>query len=202
MEQSSIVAKRLWQVVRAVFYMLRVRGISKKKFMLDFHLFVDRSKLASKSFIYHLTHHNHRNSTSNKYNSREVEFSCSNTPSYPSFHLPKRKANNHHKHRDNCYDPNNYFYNFDAKEIAKALEVLNGSDSPYAESPLWSIGKSPAPMTRHLRITDSPFPVIEEEGGEVDKEIDMEAEEFIRKFYEQLRSQPSVPATPVYTLRS
>lgn len=197
MEHSSIVAKRLWQVVRAVFYMLRMRGISKKKFMLDFHLFVDRSKLASKSFIHHLTHRNHRN----KYNSTcEVEFSCSKTASYPSFHLPKRKGNKHHHDDQN----NNYFHNFDAKEIAKALEVLNGSESPYVEySPMWAIGKSPAPMTtRQLRITDSPFPMIEEEEDcGVNKEIDMEAEEFIRKFYEQLRSQQSVPTTPVCKLR-
>ncbi|KAF3333367.1 Cotton fiber expressed protein [Carex littledalei] len=86
-------------------------------------------------------------------------------------------------------------------EIAKALEILNGSESPYVESPVWSFGKSPAPMIHQLRITDSPFPVIEEEDGDLDKEIDMEAEEFIRKFYEQLRSQQSVPATPVCKLR-
>lgn len=194
MEHSSIVSKRLWQVVRAVFYMLRVQNISKKKFMLDFHLFVYRGKLAGKSFIYHLKHHNHRNSTSRKYKSHEVEFNCNNTPSYSSLHLPKRKTNNHH-------DNNNYFHNFDAKEIAKALEILNRSESPYVESPVWSIGKSPAPMTHQLRITDSPFPVIEEEDGDLDKEIDKEAEEFIRKFYEQLRSQQSVPATPVCKLR-
>jgi Cotton fibre expressed protein len=191
MEQSSIVAKRLWQIVRAVFYMLRVRGISKKKFMLDFHLFLDRGKLAGKSFIYHLTHHHHRN------NSREVEFNRSN----PLFHVAKRKANKQYYH-----DQNNYFHNFDVKEIAKALEALNGSESPYVESPyvessVWSIGKSPAPMTRQLRITDSPFPFIEEEDGDMNKEIDMEAEEFIRKFYEQLRSQQSMPATPVCKLR-
>jgi Cotton fibre expressed protein len=194
MEHSSIVAKRLWQVVHAVFYMLRVRGISKKKLMLDFHLFLDRGKLAGKSFIYHLTHHRHHHRS--KYNSSEVEFSCSNTPSYPSFNLPKRKTNKYYNH-----DQNNYFHNFDVKEIAKALEALNGSESPYVESPIWSIGKSPAPMTHQLRITDSPFPVIEEEDGDMNKEIDMEAEEFIRRFYEQLRSQQSVPATPVCKLR-
>ncbi|KAJ3692085.1 hypothetical protein LUZ60_012435 [Juncus effusus] len=178
--------------------MLRMRGfvISKKKLMLDIHLFLSRGKVASRSFIHHLTHQNHRNYSSRT--SREVEFSCSNTPSFPSFNLPKRKRN-HHK---NPNHDNYFFYNLDAREIAKSLEVLNENElSSYVESPVWGFGKSPMPTERQLRITDSPFMMTEEE-GEMDKEIDTEAENFIKRFYEQLRSQGSIPATPMYELRA
>lgn len=54
-------------------------------------------------------------------------------------------------------------------------------------------GQSPA--GEQLRIADSPFTAREEEeagGGPVDRE----AEAFIRRFYEQLRLQRSLPATP------
>ncbi|XP_040381208.1 uncharacterized protein LOC102713375 [Oryza brachyantha] len=154
---------------------------------------------------------------------REVEFSCSNTPSYPSFHfsfsLPtttKRRR----RHRGggggrgaNGGEPG--WYNYDAADIARVFEILNSSDqilgdgdppaAPLAvaatPSPaLWrrsSFGRSPAPV-RQLRITDSPFDdaAAAGDGGLVD----LEAEEFIKKFYEQLRTQQSLTAaaTPDY----
>jgi hypothetical protein len=45
---------------------------------------------------------------------------------------------------------------------------------------------------RQLRVTDSPFPV-DSEG--VDEHVDAEADNFIKRFYEQLRMQQAF-ATP------
>uniref|UniRef100_A0A0D9ZVG3 Uncharacterized protein n=1 Tax=Oryza glumipatula TaxID=40148 RepID=A0A0D9ZVG3_9ORYZ len=61
---------------------------------------------------------------------------------------------------------------------------------------------SPAGV-RPLRVTDSPFPAVPENGGGGGGEQrvdDAEFEDFINKFYEQLRMQPSA-ATPDCQLR-
>ncbi|XP_010915405.1 uncharacterized protein [Elaeis guineensis] len=209
---ESSVAKRLWQIVRAVYYMIR-KGISKRKLLLlDLHHLLDRGKIAGKAlgnlmtFHHHHHHHHHGDASAfsgfscrsldpnlSYYNPREVEFSCSNTPAHPSFLTAKRK----HSHRHD-------FYNYDVAAVAKAFEILNSEESDTeslmaspSPAPIWSsFGRSPA-VVRQLRITDSPFPIREEE--EADGYVDRAAEEFIRRFYEQLRLQRSVAATPEYT---
>ncbi|KAG0461479.1 hypothetical protein HPP92_021404 [Vanilla planifolia] len=92
---SSTVVKRLWHVLRVAYYMLR-KGISKRKLLLDVHLLLKRGKLARKalgSFMtFHHHHHNHHGGPAafsfgsfhpdaSLYASKEVQFSCSNTPS-------------------------------------------------------------------------------------------------------------------------
>uniref|UniRef100_J3M4S0 Uncharacterized protein n=2 Tax=Oryza brachyantha TaxID=4533 RepID=J3M4S0_ORYBR len=63
----------------------------------------------------------------------------------------------------------------------------------------WILGRSPAGV-RPLRVTDSPFPAVPEDGGGGEQRVDAEFEDFISKFYEQLRMQPST-ATPDCQLR-
>ncbi|KAG6415794.1 hypothetical protein SASPL_123212 [Salvia splendens] len=48
----------------------------------------------------------------------------------------------------------------------------------------------PSPLVRQLRITDSPFPVTDAE-AEADNFVDEAAEEFIAKFYDDLKRQNS-----------
>ncbi|KAJ6842238.1 uncharacterized protein M6B38_302590 [Iris pallida] len=221
------IAKKLWHIFQVVYYMLR-KGMPKRKLMMDLHLLLKRGKIASKAlanlmtFHSHHHHHHHHHSTTTGssassvgigsggfscrsmdpnlsfYNPREVEFSCSNTPSYPS--LAKR-SKNRHNHRDYDYEA--------AATIAKAFDILNTEAASAAASdaessvapspmktPMWRFGKSPA-VVRQLRVTDSPFPIKEEEAADVG-EVDKEAEAFIRRFYEQLRRQQSMGATPDY----
>ncbi|XP_072960213.1 uncharacterized protein [Typha angustifolia] len=212
---ESSVAKRLLNVVRVVYYMLR-KGFSKRKLTMDLHLLLKRGKLAGKALgnLINFHHHHHHHAAGAAagaaafscrhvdpnlafYNPREVEFSCSNTPSFPSFHVTKRK----NRHRDRRHgDGEEDYYEYDAVAIAKAFEMLNDEASEcgsVAATPMWSSGKSPA-VVRQLRITDSPYPIREEE-GEADGRVDKEAEEFIKRFYEQLRRQRSVAATPEYS---
>lgn len=68
----------------------------------------------------------------------------------------------------------------------KALEMLH---SETASPALPGFGKSP--MVRQLRITDSPFPLRD---VEEDSHVDEAAEEFISKFYKDLRRQNEVAA--------
>lgn len=63
-----------------------------------------------------------------------------------------------------------------------SMEMLEAEDSPVEA---WRYLRSSPVAVREVRITDSPFPMTEEGG----REIDRDAEEFIRRFYEQLRLQ-------------
>jgi hypothetical protein len=254
MAMEPNMARRLWHVVRAVLFMLR-KGMPKRKLAMDLHLLVHRGKIAGKALGNLMTAHGHNSHHDSKaeaaaavppqqqfsssgrgrraldpslavYNPREVEFSCSNTPSYPSLHLnliptgKRRRRNNNSSSRRGTHRGANGaepgWYNYDAADIARVFEILNNNDgggdtssdqqqqqpSPLAliatPSPaMWaSFGRTPA-HARKLRITDSPFPLRDDDaaGGQVDQE----AEEFIKKFYEQLRTQQSLAtATPDY----
>ncbi|XP_039144017.1 uncharacterized protein LOC120281195 [Dioscorea cayenensis subsp. rotundata] len=183
--------------------MLRKATCKRSKLMLDLNLIMQRSKLAGKAITHLLTfnhnhhhHHHHHRSLPCFYmdpmmsyynpNPREVEFSCSNTPS-------NSKSNKHGKHHHHHH---NHHQLYDAEAIAKVFEILNDVEDDHGDQSLIS---SPSPLmmlgqVRQLRITDSPFPVKEEESDGF--RVDLEAEEFIRRFYEQLRLQPA--STPEY----
>ncbi|EPS58246.1 hypothetical protein M569_16570, partial [Genlisea aurea] len=47
------------------------------------------------------------------------------------------------------------------------------------------------PVVRQLRITDSPFPATEVEDDDGGGGVDRAAEEFIRRFYRELKHQNS-----------
>ncbi|KAK4413839.1 hypothetical protein Salat_2796700 [Sesamum alatum] len=174
MEQNlPILAKKIWKIVRVVYFMLR-KGISKGKFLADLNMIMKRGKIAGKAAIQSLMFHHHSASASggDRHLSfpNEYEFSCSNSPAYPIFHLNKRKRS----HAPQPIDPT---------IVAAALEIIN---SAAASPALPGFGRSP--VVRQLRVTDSPFPLrdIDE-----DSHVDEAAEEFIMKFYRDLRQQNS-----------
>ncbi|KAM3300398.1 hypothetical protein ACQJBY_041419 [Aegilops geniculata] len=97
------------------------------------------------------------------------------------------------KHRGDetagCYN------SYDAADIARVFEMLNDSGHLFDdEDGLTAATRSPAawasPATGQLRITYSPFTASEHQ------QVDREADEFIRRFHQQLRAQQSVSATP------
>ncbi|KAJ1259536.1 hypothetical protein BS78_10G163900 [Paspalum vaginatum] len=251
MAMEPNMARRLWRVVRAVLFMLR-KGVSKQKLAMDLQLLIHRGKIAGKALgnlmtAHSYNHHQHDKAAAaaavgapeqfscgaldpalaihDRRGMHEVEFSCSNTPSNPSFHLniiptgKRRRGNNRRTHRGaNGAEPG--WYNYDSADIARVFEILNNNEqllggggddaSPGSQKPsplaliatpspaLWaSFGRTPAHV-RQLRITDSPFPL--RDGGAGDGgQVDREAEDFIKKFYEQLRKQQSLAAaTPDY----
>jgi hypothetical protein len=66
------------------------------------------------------------------------------------------------------------------------LEMLNNDQTIVEASPaLPGFGRSP--MVRQLRVTDSPFPLRNDD--EKDNQVDKAAEDFINRFYSQLRRQ-------------
>ncbi|KAG8388360.1 hypothetical protein BUALT_Bualt02G0117700 [Buddleja alternifolia] len=155
-----------------MYFMLR-KGISKGKLLADLSMLMKRGKIAGKAAIDNLMFHHHAAvSTSGRRPDGEYEFSCSNSPAYPIFHLKKRK----HSHAP---PPPT-----EEELMAAAMEMINSA----AASPVLP-GFGPSPMVRQLRVTDSPFPLRE---IEEDNRVDEAAEKFIMKFYKDLRQQNSM----------
>ncbi|XP_044485050.1 uncharacterized protein LOC123210642 [Mangifera indica] len=189
MEQQQnlpVIAKRIRSMVRVVFFMLR-KGLSKRKLMVDFNMMLKRGKIAGKALSNLLHHHSHHHVSPFVAPPNEYEFSCSNTPNYTfPFHLNKRKGHYHHffgcAHAPSVHDDDIAT----ANAVKVVLEMFNNNDMVVEASPaLPGFGQSP--FVRPLRITDSPFPLrdVDEDNGYVDKA----AEEFIKKFYKELKKQ-------------
>ncbi|KAK4343424.1 hypothetical protein RND71_036518 [Anisodus tanguticus] len=187
----QFVAKKMWNIVRIVFYMLR-KGMSKS-IQIALQDMLKRGKIAGKA-ISNLMLHPHYSSSSFTCKSnndvamsfitrREYEFSCSNSPVFPLYFANKRRRNHRYK----------------SEEIAvvqKVFEMLNTTTTNYevAASPLAlpGFGKSPNNV-RQLRVTDSPFPLKDSEEN-YNSQVDKDAEEFIKKFYKDLKQQKRIAA--------
>ncbi|KAL0315685.1 UNVERIFIED_CONTAM: hypothetical protein Sradi_5446700 [Sesamum radiatum] len=181
------IAKKLWNIVRIVFYMMR-KSLAKSKIMLDLHMLLKRGKLASKAAIGNLMLHHHHNHnyysaltcrsndvTTSFISPREYEFSCSNSPAYG----PSKRRNHVNRHHQPDHD---------LKVMHKVFDILNRYDVVEA-SPLPGFGRSP--VGRQLRVTDSPFPVKDPEENH---QVDRDCEEFIKKFYKDLKNQKRIAA--------
>ena len=247
-------ARRLWRVVRAVLYMLRRGLPSGRKLAMDLSLLLHRGKIAGKALgELFLAFHHGRHGAAFPYagsssagghgpfscraldpslavhepaprGRREVEFSCSNTPSSAArggglglLGAGKRRRRGSH-HRDDSGSGGYLQYSsYDAAEVARVFEMLNGDDGDHcyrafisddaeptsaasatpspAQLLYWAVARSPAVAAaakgrRAPRATDSP---ADGAAG-----VDRQADEFIRRFYEQLRAQRSAASTPDY----
>lgn len=184
---QPVVAKKLWNIVRVLFFMLR-KGIAKSKIMVEFHLMLKRGKLAGKALVNSLMLHQHNlaaftcrhHDTHLSFISpREYEFSCSNSPAI--------KRNKHYHHHSSRFSKS--CHNDDVSTLSavqKVLEALNNHDQKVEASPLVTLpGFGKSPIGRQLRVTDSPFP-LKDDG---DSQVDMAAEEFIKRFYKDLNLQ-------------
>lgn len=195
---NSVVAKRLWNVLRVTFFMIRKGLMSKRKLITDMNFMMKRGKLLRKSLSnlmsHHLHHHHHsRNVASGSFGIQEYEFSCSNSPNPVFFRLSKRK---HH------YIPCINIPKVMEEEEEEQLEEQE--DEPKA---VVMVPKTPD-YTFNLRFDPSDFapgekrsPLLspfsvrvsnyssEDESDGGNRQVDDEAEEFIRRFYEQLRAQ-------------
>ncbi|CAI9767169.1 unnamed protein product [Fraxinus pennsylvanica] len=161
--------------------------------MAELNVVFKRWKVAGKAIQNLMFHHTHHWSTTSSSSSsatpgrssspldspNESEFSCTNSPAHPNFHLPfhlkKRKPSNHLVTEE------------DLMTMTKTAEMFYSAEASPASS---GFGKSH--MVRQLRVTDSPFPL---RGADEDNQVDKDAEEFIAKFYNNLKRQIEM-ATP------
>ncbi|KAG5051035.1 hypothetical protein AAZX31_02G064100 [Glycine max] len=198
---SPVIAKKLWNVLRITFFMIRKGLVSKRKLIMDMNLMMKKGKLLRKSmsnFMSSHHHHHYSKSLARGYGMQEYEFSCSNSPNPVFFHVPKRK---HHfnfpcmntpevveepNNRPVVLVPNNMTpeYTFNLR-----FDNINASDFAPGErkSPLLS---SSSPFSVRISNYSSEDEENEEqEGGNGNGHVDDQAEDFIRRFYEQLRMQ-------------
>nr|GME20526.1 AF211533_1 Avr9/Cf-9 rapidly elicited protein 146 [Ipomoea batatas] len=176
-----VIAKKFWSIVRAALFMLK-QGICKRKLMLDLNLMLKRGKIAGKAAIHGLMFHRggnhhlsvfaaaaaHRRSSDPP---NEYEFSCSNSPA-------AYRKTKHALHFPCAHAPPT-----DDDSFMKALE-MHALQSETASPALPGFGRTP--LARQLRVTDSPFPVGD---AEADCHVDDAADEFISRFYKDLRMQ-------------
>ncbi|KAI8529588.1 hypothetical protein RHMOL_Rhmol12G0236500 [Rhododendron molle] len=185
MEQTNVqvAAKKLWNLVRVMYCMLR-KGISKGKLIVNLNAMLKRGKIAGKAAMLNLMLHHHHHSAAAASDRRsqhdghlsfwaprdEYEFSCSDSPapSFP-FHLGKRN-----KRRSGECDDHAPEVEDDVATAASAVEKV-------LEMPGFGV------VRRQLRITDSPSPLPEVGGA--DGHVDEAAEDFIVRFYNDLRKQ-------------
>ena len=184
----KVIAKKLWNMVKVMFYMLR-KGITKTKLLVGLHLtMIKRGKISSKTTVNLMLQHHYAAFASRSHNmssfppSEHEYFSCTNSPLTPLY-LPKNK--HHNNHREN-FDG---IYNVDEK----VFEMLNNYNKVEA-SPFRLPGFGRTSVVRQVRITDSPFPL---KNGEDDDKVDKAAEEFIKKFYKELKKQ-QIASPPPY----
>ncbi|WMV35063.1 hypothetical protein MTR67_028448 [Solanum verrucosum] len=176
-QKLPVVAKNFWKIVRVAYFMLRKGLSSKRKLMFDLNLLMKRGKIAGKAAFQNLMFQGHNNNNIHQSTSKEYyEFSCSNSP---AFHLPFHinKRINKHKYDD---------VSMMNAAVLKALEMLQ---SETASPALPRFGRTPT--VRQLRITDSPFPLREADNGDMISHVDEKADEFISRFYRDLRREAS-----------
>nr|XP_043616397.1 uncharacterized protein LOC122588355 [Erigeron canadensis] len=198
MEQNlPLVAKRVWNLVRLMLFILR-KNICKKKLLLDVNMMMKRGKVAGKA-LQNLMFHHHHNWASFAFNRRshdsqnftfrpphieeDYEFSCSNSPAYPLSLFSSHKKHQYKKTSKKPTVEKGHDEIYIDVAVIKALEMLT---SATASPMLPGFGNGKSPMVRQLRVTDSPFPLS---NSEEDSYVDEAAEKFIMKFYNELRRQ-------------
>ncbi|KAK3213012.1 hypothetical protein Dsin_017718 [Dipteronia sinensis] len=184
MEASPpVIAKKMYKVLRTVLFMIQ-KGFTK-------------SKIVGRALNDVVSHHYYttltgRSSRDMQHASlfvspREYEFSCSDDSpaSYRPSYVGRRRGG-----RARCpYGSSRNEHRYGLRPAADDYED-DAAAAAVEESPL--VG----PVGRHVRVTDSPFPLVVDD---VDCHVDIEAEEFIQRFYKQLRLQKSRAANHYYS---
>lgn len=179
-ECSSVVATKMSNTISIVFYMLK-RGFSRSKLKIfDIHTKLRQEKHATTSMSNLMLHHHYAASSICRSTDvamsfvsprKEYEFSCSNTPL-----VRRRKRYYQYRH--------NYNHKLFVDDIKFSDQYQSVEASPAFSLP--GFGRSPVTV-RQLRVTDSPFSMKDAE--ENTDQLDKAAEEFIKKFYNELEKQ-------------
>lgn len=210
--QSSVRAKRLWNVLKVTLILMARKGlISKRRFIMDMNLMVKRGKLFRKSvtnyFMFHHHHSSGKDMTRGGFSIQDYEFSCSNTPINPVFsHMSKRSTKyqtyfpcinlpvkmetrqqeDEEEEEEDSY-PEAKVGSYLLMTPENTLNHLQYNACSYALSPAME-GASPLVSPFNVRISN----YSSEEENEIScgsEQVDNQAEEFIQRFYEQLKMQ-------------
>ncbi|XP_028780196.1 uncharacterized protein LOC114751475 [Neltuma alba] len=191
---SATAAKRLWNVLRISFLMMRKGLISKRKLIMDMNVMMKKGKLLRKSLSnlmssHHHHHHHSKSMTRGGFGMQEYEFSCSNSPNPAFLYLHKRK---HH-------------FNFPCINHPQVIDEEPDLEPPKAtvlmpKTPEYSFnlrfdpsdfaaGDRRSPLLSPFSVRISNFSSVDELEEPGNGLVDDQAEDFITRFYEQLRMQ-------------
>eukprot|EP00262_Sarcandra_glabra_P007584 TRINITY_DN20478_c0_g1_i1.p1 TRINITY_DN20478_c0_g1~~TRINITY_DN20478_c0_g1_i1.p1 ORF type:complete len:220 (+),score=29.78 TRINITY_DN20478_c0_g1_i1:70-729(+) len=190
---NSAVPKRVWNFLRIAFFMMRKGFISKRKLIMDMNLMMKRGKLLRKNLGNLMFHHSR--SPAHGYGIQDYEFSCKNSPNPVFLHVTKRK---HHyfpsiPHFPCINPPEDPEESDENKKTVVVLPKIEYSPAysytqqPDAASDL-AVGEKMSPLASPFSVRVSEY-CSEDENDSGNHRVDDEAEEFIKRFYEQLRVQ-------------
>ncbi|GJN16847.1 hypothetical protein PR202_gb03871 [Eleusine coracana subsp. coracana] len=216
-------AKRMWSYLRAVFFMARKGVLSnKRKLFISIHLLMKRrNKAVARTVANLLSHHHHHHHGSGSYyhggntnalRRREYEFSCSNSPDPGSFSFSSRRRHASYFPCLGAVAEDEEDFPTGAASHAR-IEYYATASSPAPSSPGGELlMRELAPGEDNYNYLSSPAPAgafsvrvsnysSEDEAGAGSDAVDDEAEEFIRRFYDQLRRQNQIAMLPSYYLQ-
>lgn len=167
---------RLWNKLRIAIFVMR-RGLLKRRTLLQEDLQVLR-KRGFKVFGENLQlfHRHHMTPSPRGFGINEYEFSCSNSPANPPLHFTKKKLITAH-HYFSCIHP----HTVESPTFAAAswLDQTNAIEFSEGESNIEAY---------QLADGEELSTATPAEGGPVDRE----AEEFIDRFYKQIKFQRQI----------
>uniref|UniRef100_A0A5K1AYN8 DUF761 domain-containing protein n=1 Tax=Nymphaea colorata TaxID=210225 RepID=A0A5K1AYN8_9MAGN len=173
--------KRLCNLLRVAFFMMRKGVISKRKLVMDLNLMMKRGKLLGKSLRGLVFHHR---IPVRGYGRQDYEFSCTNSPNPVFFHAGKKKLHNYLPSLP-CINP---------PEPAEPIVIVKppliqlSPDCSSLDPIDFMDGEKFSPSISPLPIVISSYYPSEDDEND-GEQVDEKAEEFIARFYEQLRTQ-------------
>lgn len=200
---SSVVAKRLWNVLRITFFMMRKSLVSKRKMIMDMNLMMKKGKVLRKSLSNlmssHNRHHHHSSKNGGGFMVHDYEFSCSNSPNPAFFNMSKRK----HHFSFPCINAPNVIdeeplpcqyqlspIEFDIENVSKDGKAIVPKTPEYAFNFKFdSSEERKSPLLSPFSVRVSNYSALGDNDEIGNCQVDDEAEDFIRRFYEQLRTQ-------------
>ncbi|CAN6470501.1 unnamed protein product [Victoria cruziana] len=188
---SGTRAKRLWNVLRVAFLMVRKGFTPKRKLVMDLNLMMKRGKLLGRSvrgIVFP-----HRAPPFRGFGPQDYEFSCTNSPD-PFFHAGARSGAKRKLHcclpSLPCINPPHADDSDEQVIINRHRFEMSGSDLSSLFDPVdLADGEKISPAISPLPIVISSYYPSEDDEFEGADPVDEKAEEFIARFYEQLRSQ-------------
>ncbi|CAM0884535.1 unnamed protein product [Alopecurus aequalis] len=204
---APVVGKRMWSYLRAVFFMMRK---SKRKLLLGMHLLMKRRNKAVARSVANLLSHHHHGASSHALRRREYEFSCNDNPGSfsmrrPLAYLPCLGAEVQDEPAPAATPPLHrieYYATESPAPSSSGVLRMQEELAPGEEIDEYTPSQTMSPLVPSggFSVRVSNFS-SEEVDGELDmggEAVDDEAEEFIARFYEQLRRQNQIGLLPYH----
>eukprot|EP01018_Ginkgo_biloba_P037671 Gb_33753 [translate_table: standard] len=202
---KSVMKKRLWNMLKFALFMIR-RGLLKHRMLAqDFHMVMKRGKMFGKnlgSLMFHHHHHTSRSNSQYAFGVGAYEFSCSNSPANPSFNFTKRRHHYFPSLGLPCIHPETMdesarfgsVLQLDYDREYTATDSLRLDDFPSIEEPKYSSeGFDQSYYNNYDFVCGEDDEVVcsspSSRSSSEDGQVDRQAEEFIARFYDQIKLQ-------------